>query len=838
MLKNLSKSTILSLFLIFAFAGISLAVDEITVQSLQDTTVRESRPNENFDTHQYLGTGVQTQNNGRNNYAFILFNVEALPAEIISAKIKLVSSLGNGQDDSGVLLAHQVIENWDENTVTWSTKPQYNAEIIDSVPFNNQMDVEVVVDITELYKQWKTGAPNYGVMFNTEGSDTAGYCGGNDEWNCRPGEFYSSANTSVTDEYKPQLIIQTGTASENVFCEFQSIPTLGAFDWESFIINGDNYLAIANLRADPLGEVDSKIYKWNGTLFEEVQSISMAPPKHFHSFQIDGETYLAVANNQSAYGNRNINSKIYKWNGTSFVEYQSIPTNGAYNWESFIINGETYLAVANNTTGSGVHDIHSKIYKWNGSAFIEYQSILTYGALDWEYFTIEGESYLALANNYALGTYFLDSKIYRWNGSSFVEFQLIPTMAGHEWRYFTIDGESYLAVANQYNGTFYVDSKIYKWNGFSFVEYQPIPTVGAFDLETFQVGANTYLAIANNYTGTTYNQDSKIYMWNGNLFEEVQAIPTHSAHDWESFSIEGQTYLAVANYTNGTTRVIDSEIYKFCGNEPPNPTIIAVDGGKAIWNSNDFGVSWTEVNPEFDNTTPKAIVSDSNGNLYILTALSEIVMSEDGGLTWAIVNSDYNGGEVKSDWVAMACSKSNGYLYIIEKSGDDVWRSTDAGVTWEKVNDNYNGGVNPRPKGAATDSNGNIFVVDGNADVWMSDDAGANWTKINDDYNGSRNNYAGDYVIGNDIHYIVMDVGGASYVYKSTDGGYNFVDMGKITQYGVAGALAFTEGSVYGAINYGNDAPDIHRSDDEAANWILSGEIVTPFNIIDMTSIE
>ncbi|MCP4709585.1 MAG: hypothetical protein GY869_13240 [Planctomycetes bacterium] len=266
--------------------------------------------------------------------------------------------------------------------------------------------------------------------------------------------------------------------------------------------------------------------------------------------------------------------------------------------------------------------------------------------------------------------------------------------------------------------------------------------------------------------------------------------------------------------------------------------IFAVDGGKAIFMSEDAGVNWIEVNPQFDDTAPKAIVSDSSGNLYIVTALSEIAKSEDAGETWTIVNSDYNGAEVKSDYLAMAvCSKFNDHLVIIEKNGDDIWRSSDAGVTWNKVNDNYNGSANPRPDGADADSSGNLYVVDGNADVWMSEDIGETWTKINDDYNGGRNNHAEDYVIGADVHYIVMGVGGASYIYRSTDGGYTFEDMSKITQYGAAGALAYVDGSLYGAIDYGNDGPDIHRSDDQAASWILSGEIATPFNIIDMTSV-
>lgn len=260
--------------------------------------------------------------------------------------------------------------------------------------------------------------------------------------------------------------------------------------------------------------------------------------------------------------------------------------------------------------------------------------------------------------------------------------------------------------------------------------------------------------------------------------------------------------------------------------------LVAVDGGRTIWKSVDEGVSWTQVNPEFDNTAPKAMVSDSDGTLYIVTAQSEIVKSEDAGENWVVVNSDYNAGEATSDWLAMACSKSNDDLYIIEKNGDDVWRSTDEGQTWVKVNDNYNGGVNPRPKGADTDSSGNLFVVDRNADVWKSTDNGESWEKINDDYNGSRNNFAGDYVIGGGNHYIVMDVGGLSYVYKSTNGGINFEDMGKVTQYGVAEALGFFAGDLYAAINYGNKAPDIHRSEDGAVTWNLAGELSTSFKII------
>ena len=58
------------------------------------------------------------------------------------------------------------------------------------------------------------------------------------------------------------------------------------------------------------------------------------------------------------------------------TEEQSIATNGAFDWEHFTIGSDTYLAVANFRNGS-TYNLNSKIYKWNGSSFAEVQSIAT-----------------------------------------------------------------------------------------------------------------------------------------------------------------------------------------------------------------------------------------------------------------------------------------------------------------------------------------------------------------------------------------------------------------------------------------------------------------------------
>ncbi len=118
--------------------------------------------------------------------------------------------------------------------------------------------------------------------------------------------------------------------------------------------------------------------------------------------------------------------------------------------------------MANSYNGSTYH-VDSKIYKWDGSNFVEFQSIPTHGTYDWKYFTLGGNHYLVVANREkdALPHSYVDSKIYKWNGTSFVEFQSIATIGGRDWEFFTMESDSYLVIANMRSGSnMYVDSLV------------------------------------------------------------------------------------------------------------------------------------------------------------------------------------------------------------------------------------------------------------------------------------------------------------------------------------------------------------------------------------------
>lgn len=349
------------------------------------------------------------------------------------------------------------------------------------------------------------------------------------------------------------------------FEAFQSIETNTGTDWEFFTIGSRSFLAVSNNNNGSSQNIASKIYEWDGASFVEFQSINTNGANDWESFRIGSDYYLAIANqtNGSLY---EIPSKIYKWSGTNFEEFQSINTAGARSWKFFQIGTKSYLVIANYVNDSGQKSIPSKIYRWEGDGFVEFQSINTDAAAAWEFFEIGTVPYLAVAN-YELGSAHknIPSRIYKWNGSNFELFQTIETNGPRNLHSFRIGSELYLAFANFFNdSTFDIPSNIYRWNGVRFELFQSINTHGAIDWNSFQIGTENFLVVANNRSegSARGNIQSEIYRWSGTAFEKFQGVDTNYASRWETFQIDEQVYFAVINSHNGSDYNIPSKIYK------------------------------------------------------------------------------------------------------------------------------------------------------------------------------------------------------------------------------------------------------------------------------------
>ncbi|XP_013865211.1 thrombospondin-type laminin G domain and EAR repeat-containing protein isoform X2 [Austrofundulus limnaeus] len=260
-------------------------------------------------------------------------------------------------------------------------------------------------------------------------------------------------------------------------------------------------------------------------------------------FQIPGVGLMAaMAHRASASG-----SAVYRWTDSGFQLYQNISTYGALAWRHFRMGKKVFLVVSN--SGAGADKQHKKesaadfsvIYKWSNrrKRFVQFQTLQTYCARDWEAFSINQHTYLAVANHrQGDNNHTINSVIYMWNRptKSFEVHQLLLTSGAYDWEFFTVGPYHFLVVANAFDGmTTSVDSIIYVWMDGRFHVFQTIKTFCATDWEMFQIGSRVFLVVANGHRldgngPSQYTINSTIYELDmiGRLFVRFQDIVTHS----------------------------------------------------------------------------------------------------------------------------------------------------------------------------------------------------------------------------------------------------------------------------------------------------------------------
>ncbi|XP_078607721.1 uncharacterized protein LOC144879805 isoform X1 [Branchiostoma floridae x Branchiostoma japonicum] len=149
------------------------------------------------------------------------------------------------------------------------------------------------------------------------------------------------------------------------FDAIYSIQTEGAMDIEHLEINGESYLAIANHRTFDTFCTLSFLYKLDSETdeYELYQNFHTCGASDFEHFEMGGHHYLAVANqlkditmtahphSSHVYRQYQIDSVIYWWTGSQFIEWQFIPTIGITQWESLRLPNNEVVLIAANSQG-------------------------------------------------------------------------------------------------------------------------------------------------------------------------------------------------------------------------------------------------------------------------------------------------------------------------------------------------------------------------------------------------------------------------------------------------------------------------------------------------------
>ena len=295
--------------------------------------------------------------------------------------------------------------------------------------------------------------------------------------------------SDTAEEYNTDSFIFKFNDLTGKFFLYQTIGTHGGHDVEYFTISGKHYLAFANVYNGTTDRINSVIYLWNGTLFFAFQNIATKGGVSFNFFTIAKEPFLTVSNLYGA------NSTIYKWKSNMFEKFQEIATEGCRASAAFVINNESYIAFANEVSSAS-----SVVYKRAGMHFVKLQNLQKHIAMDIKSFYINDDVFLAIASQ-------PESYISKWSESQFVQFKTILTYGARALHPFVMCGQIFLGVADN------LDTKtvLYRFSApGQFTKYQELSTFGASDMTSFKHNGHTYLAIANSRNNQR-NIESTVY---------------------------------------------------------------------------------------------------------------------------------------------------------------------------------------------------------------------------------------------------------------------------------------------------------------------------------------
>ena len=256
------------------------------------------------------------------------------------------------------------------------------------------------------------------------------------------------------NSFKTESKVYRYSMELNKFEDFQSFNTFGAGAWESFSVDGRHMLVVANYHNDITRKIESVIYEYSATLdqFKVFQKIDTLGALGWEYFSLEGRHMLALANYHDD-KSHNVDSVIYEYSAASgeFEVFQHISTVGARDWESFFVDGKYMLVVANCHDADNFH-VESVIYWYSSMSgkFEVFQRIETLGAFDWESFSVDGKQMLAVANYQSNTKTAMKSMIYEYSAATnkFVMFQSVDTLGAVKWKSFIVGTRHMLAVAN------------------------------------------------------------------------------------------------------------------------------------------------------------------------------------------------------------------------------------------------------------------------------------------------------------------------------------------------------------------------------------------------------
>lgn len=283
-------------------------------------------------------------------------------------------------------------------------------------------------------------------------------------------------------------------------------------------------------------------------------------------FTIGDRAFLAVASIRAGEGpyRYTITSPIYEWVDGAFVEFQAVPTHAAKQWKHWQIGDRHFLGLAQGVDLPHIEgpNLNSMVYEWDGTRFVEFQAIPSMWAYNWHPFQVDGDFFVAHADH------LLPSVLYRWDGDQLVPHQGLLDRAGRAFADFVRDGQHYLLVAGLQEPPF-----LMRWSDGEFVPHQHLDGLGARELRVVEHRGRLYVLRVNFILGTPRDPHpslvSQVYEWRDGELTTVAEFPTSGGTDIEVVDTAEDIEFIVTNSLTPAIRfATDTVVYAFSADEP------------------------------------------------------------------------------------------------------------------------------------------------------------------------------------------------------------------------------------------------------------------------------
>ena len=283
-----------------------------------------------------------------------------------------------------------------------------------------------------------------------------------------------------------------------------------------------------------------RIYQWNGSAWvQKGNDIDGEAANDYAGYSVsmpDSNTVAIGAPGNDGNGLNSGHVRIYRWNGTAWVQKGSDIDDVVYSMSGYSVSMPDSNTVA---IGAPFHNInynyeigHVRIYQWNGSTWVQKGSDINGSSfmdhLGWSV-SMPDSNTIAIGAiqdyNYVMMSTIGYVRIYHWNGSTWVQKGIdIDGEAAYDFSGCSVSMPDSNTVAigaygNDGNGSASGHVRIYQWNGTAWIQKgSDIDGEAAYDESGWSVSmpdSNTVAigAIYNDGNGTDAGH-VRIYQWN------------------------------------------------------------------------------------------------------------------------------------------------------------------------------------------------------------------------------------------------------------------------------------------------------------------------------------